>query len=234
MLNIVCVKRGTAFDPIYVNRLYAMVERHLTLPHRFICLTENSNGINPSISVAPFIDMSLERWWNKLELFKPHPILENNRTLFFDLDTVIVNNIDDIASYNGEFAILHDLFAARRGPVRRPSIKQPHRGQWLGSAIMSIAPGFGEFIWKGLIQEKGRIKYYPGDQQFIAKKFIDTKYSPDIWQELYPGKIHSFKASVLDRTFKDHFDKGMSIVCFHGKPRPHEVNHLDWMKEHWR
>lgn len=232
MLNVVCVKRGTAFTPDYVNKLYHMVERHLTLPHKFICLTEHPQGLDRQISAYDFVDMRLEKWWNKLELFKPHPELEGNRTFFLDLDTVIVGNIDEIASYDGDFAILHDMFAARSGKVKRPS--QPQRGVWLGSAIMSIAPGFGTFIWEGIQKEISQIKRYPGDQQYIGKHLVEQKISPDIWQVMYPGQIHSYKASNLDKTFNEHFNKGMKIVCFHGKPRPHGVVHLDWMQKNWR
>ena len=42
MKNVVCIKWGEKYSAEYVNRLYGMVQRQLSLPHRFVCLTEDS------------------------------------------------------------------------------------------------------------------------------------------------------------------------------------------------
>ena len=39
------MKWGTKFGPEYVNRLYKMVEKNLTIPHRFVCFTDNTDGL---------------------------------------------------------------------------------------------------------------------------------------------------------------------------------------------
>ena len=41
--NIICMKWGTKFGASYVNRLYDMVERNTTVPHRFVCFTDDAN-----------------------------------------------------------------------------------------------------------------------------------------------------------------------------------------------
>ena len=43
--NVICIKWGTKFGPEYVNRLYHMVEKNLSIPHRFVCFTDNSEGL---------------------------------------------------------------------------------------------------------------------------------------------------------------------------------------------
>lgn len=233
MLNVVCVKRGTTYSSQYVNNLYHMVSRHLTLSHQFICLTEDGRGLEKNIHVHPFCDMRLQKWWNKLELFKPHPVLRGKRTLFFDLDTVIVGNINSLAQYEGDFAILYDMFAARSGMSSQLPLQSPMK-PWLGSAVMSIAPEFGTFLWNDIQKNVSQTKKFHGDQQYIGKKLLERKICPDIWQILYPECFQSYKASRLDRAFKDEYAKNLRVVCFHGKPRPHEALHLSWMKEHWR
>ena len=40
--HILCMKWGTKYGPEYVNRLYAMVRRHLSGDFRFVCLTDDS------------------------------------------------------------------------------------------------------------------------------------------------------------------------------------------------
>ena len=47
-------------------------------------------------------------WWNKLYLFKDGLFPKGDRILYFDLDTVITGRLDEIASYDGNFAILRD------------------------------------------------------------------------------------------------------------------------------
>ena len=51
--NIICIKWGTLFGPEYVNRLFSGVRRNLSVPVRFFCMTENSDGFHPDIEVLP-------------------------------------------------------------------------------------------------------------------------------------------------------------------------------------
>jgi len=39
------MKWGTKYGPEYVNRLYAMVRRHLTGDFNMVCLTDDTKGI---------------------------------------------------------------------------------------------------------------------------------------------------------------------------------------------
>ena len=45
MKNVVCIKWGEKFGSEYVNKLYNSIQRNLSLKHRFICLTDNAEGI---------------------------------------------------------------------------------------------------------------------------------------------------------------------------------------------
>lgn len=69
----------------YPDKLRSMVARHLTVPHRFVCLAEK---------VERDYDVQLTEvwphWWCKISLFDHF----RGPTLYFDLDTVIVGNID--------------------------------------------------------------------------------------------------------------------------------------------
>lgn len=47
--NVVCMKWGTVYGPEYVNILHHMVQRNLTGPYRFICLTDNPAGLEEGI-----------------------------------------------------------------------------------------------------------------------------------------------------------------------------------------
>ena len=75
MKNIICMKWGDKFGPEYVNRLHTMVEKNLTIPHRFVCFTDNGEGLNEGIEIRPLPEMTLdkslpERGWRKLTVFQ--------------------------------------------------------------------------------------------------------------------------------------------------------------------
>jgi hypothetical protein len=143
-------------------------------------------------------------WWNKILLFPP-----TERIVFLDLDTVIVDNADFLFQYDGPFCILRDFY----------------RKDGYGSAVMSIASGFGSEISRTFLADsKDAMRQVHGDQNWIERNVKDA----DIWQEQFPGKVVSYKAHCNGK-----FPNGAAIVCFHGLPRPHEVSD-NWMTEHWR
>ena len=96
--NVICIKWGTKFDADYVNCLYKMVEKNLTLPHRFVCFTDNSNGLLNGIEVRPLPELNDEgipdKAWKKLGLFTKDLADLEGEALFLDLDIVIRDNID--------------------------------------------------------------------------------------------------------------------------------------------
>lgn len=97
MINVVCVKTGTKYEPEFVNRLYRMVRNNLSLPFDFYCLTEISDGLNDEITtvdISDEVESGIDGFWPKLCIFNPDLYHEGGRTLFLDLDVVIQNNID--------------------------------------------------------------------------------------------------------------------------------------------
>ena len=51
--NVICIKWGDKFGADYVNRLYKMVERNLTLEHRFVALPINLRVLIKELKFAP-------------------------------------------------------------------------------------------------------------------------------------------------------------------------------------
>jgi hypothetical protein len=197
---VACVKVGKLYGAEYVNRLASMLGRHTTWPHFFVCLTDDASGLScPSWP----IETDLSGWWAKLALFKPGVFDE--RVIYLDLDTVIVGNVDFLFEYAGPFAILRSFLSPSR----------------YGSAIMSIAPGFGRHIWERFTPDVMKRLY--GDQDWIEEQVPEV----DFWQDVAPAKIGSYKADNLQEG-----PRGFSVCCFHGTPKPHEVN--GWVADVWR
>ena len=112
-MNIICMKWGDKFPAEYVNRLYAMVARNFSSEFRFVCFTENSNGIRNEVEIQNLPKLNLppnipERGWRKLTVFKKDFGGLEGKTLFLDLDVVIVGSLNEFSTHPGEFLIAHD------------------------------------------------------------------------------------------------------------------------------
>jgi hypothetical protein len=200
-LAVVCVlKTGGDFLPEHVLLLQKQVAEYLTLPHQFICL---SNVQIPGVYCVP-LTKGWPGWWSKIELFRH----DFGRTLFMDLDTVIVGNIDELAGYEHTFTALQAL-----SDDQRPSLASGVMA-WRGPRLdlydkFSAQPDH-------FIATCNRAGNW-GDQGFIYHHVGHW----DAWQNLFPGQIVSFKKHLKRRLPPP---KSTSIVCFHGKPRPWESN----------
>lgn len=203
-INVVCVLRsGGDYDAEYVERLQKGVAEHLKKPHKFVCLSDFDV---PCRRIPLAYDWP--GWWSKMELFRPDL---TGDLLFFDLDTVIVGDLKDIASQRA-LTMLRDFFAP----------------QYLASGVMYL-PWFerGE-VWRRWIKDPdGHMKEQRGhgDGGFLRDVF---RKRPQVWQEEFPGQIVSYKGHV--RVPQHPIEKGdgtvpknARVVCFHGKPRPRDV-----------
>lgn len=213
-VTFVCVSWGNycGRGAEYVNVLFDSVCRNLQagFPGKFVCFTDSPEGLNPAIEVRE-LPGNLGGWWNKLYLFKKDLFLNGERIIFLDLDTVIVSDIDDIVQYRGDFATLRDFY----DPTR------------FGPAIMAWRANHLTEIWDSYEKSGCPVDLPLGDLSWINKTFTEMQYTPDILQDLYPGKICSFKKDA-----KFTVPSKASIVCFHGEPRPHEAG--GWVENVWK
>lgn len=202
MLNVCCVKWGSKYEANYVYNLYEGVSRYLTLDHEFICFTEIPVF---GVPCKPIPVDGLNGWWNKLALFYKGVFKQNDHVLYFDLDTLIVDNIDDIGSYRGTFAILRDFY----------------RPNGYGSGVMSWQPSKCYKIWDKW-DELGRFELMNGDQHWIEMVWPGA----DILQDLFPRRLVSYKVHC-----ENHYPEDASVINFHGTPKPHECD--DWVRDFW-
>ena len=97
MMNFCCVYYGTKYSLDYVQVLYNMVERHLTIPHRFICFSDHVKPqkiLKGDIQFRKFRFHDYDGWWNKMQLFSEEANLVGP-CLYMDLDVVILDNINE-------------------------------------------------------------------------------------------------------------------------------------------
>lgn len=210
-MQVVCVNAGNyqGLGKQYVENLYAQVSSNLR-DFRFICFTDDPEDYAEGIKKHPLVEPTLKGWWHKLSLFKPGVFDDGERVLFLDLDTLIVGPLDGFAGYRGEFAMLGPFFK-NLNPIFAGA----------QSGVMAWRGGFGSEIWSAF-EAQGFPNFPGGDQAFINSLGL----SPDLWQEMLPGEVVSFKGSGGRKL------PGANVICFHGLPRPHQVG--GWVQDHWK
>jgi hypothetical protein len=210
VLTVLCVLRsGGDYNAEYVRKLRDGVAKHLTIPHRFVCLSD----VPVPCERIP-LKHDWPGWWAKLELFRPDVV--TGPTLFLDLDTIIVGNLDAVATIPDEFSMLN---------IRE---KDRHVGNsgamWMRRAFSEVYERFAEKpeYWIDYHVKHAKDRYM-GDQAFISDCFADI---PKLHHAL-PGFFKSYKYDNCRSTIP----AGCSVVCFGGHPRPHEAG--GWVKEAW-
>lgn len=194
---------GEIYNHNYVNVLAKSIKNNVTIPHEIVCLTDDSTNFSKDIDRVIKFSHNWPTWWGKIELFKPNQFTTES-VFYMDLDTIVVDNIDKIISYDGIFSGLRDFYALHS----------------LGSGIMAFKPKHCEKIYNEFIKRSDYIirNYKEGDQKWID----ENKPSIEYIQDIYPNQIVSFKRHCLNGN-DVNIPSSAKIICFHGNPRPHTV-----------
>ena len=218
-VNIVCMKWGTKYGPEYVNVLYNMVNRNITLPFRFICMTDIKEGINKEVEIFPLPVFQNPVWeyyrfcqaWRKLSLFDKELFDLKGKLLFLDLDVVIVDNIDCFFNYSDKLAIIENW-------------SQPGRLIGQASAFCFEVGKYYHLLEKYNKQHEEVMKNNRTEQVYITQELGEGNfdYFPDDWCKSF--KMHCMPGGILNSFLTPtKIPKNSKIIVFHGSPNPPEA-----------
>ena len=141
--------------------------------------------------------------------------------MFFDLDVVIFDNIDDLFKKDeGKFMIIRDFNRCR--------IKD---WKLCNSSVMRWQSGQLNYIWNEFQDRSSQImQQNHGDQDWITKRAVkDTNFWPDEWIRSYKWEMVGLKdTKLLTKDGKKFFrtpakiENGNKVAVFHGSPNPME------------
>jgi hypothetical protein len=160
-------------------------------------------------------------WWWKPYIFKQGHFPDGDINLFFDLDMVIVGNIDKLVSYlPNEFIGLEDVGRVFR---RTP--------QKLGSAVLKWPSNQYSNIWDEIESNPEKTRQFPGDQDWIWYLHrSNIKFFPESWIKSYKWEIRTrdelirVQGKNVFKTVRDPIlDPECSVIAFHGTPNPEDV-----------
>ena len=224
-LTVACClwgKWGDNHSVNYVNKMFRAMSIYLTIPHRFVCFTDRKadEGFDEGIEIMPLDVPSWVGILPKLKFYDPNNGL-TGRVLGMDLDKVILQNIDDFACRDEEFIVraMFKNFTA------------------VGGGMVSFNAGFGaKEIWEPLCRYPKMVEAMAGsegDERIVYESLLrGTIPKITFWQKILPGKIISYKVDMRRFHLKVP-PEDVAIVSFHGKPRPHSLKGIDWVKENW-
>jgi len=248
--TVACIKWGTLFGPEYVNRLYSGVRRNLSRPVRFLCMTEETDGLHPDIEVLdlpvePFAEPMGEALkvanrqgaMRKVSLFKPGLIPDLvGPVLGFDLDVVITGSLDPLLELApGDVVMPHDWVEARK---RRPT------GH---GSVFRYDPAVHRFLYEDLAaapyEEVERAR--GSEQRYTSHKAMENDfftYIPRNWVVSFKYDCNPFPGNYLRPAVLPDAAK---VVCFHGRPKMPEAitgyrgalirfaKPTGWLQDHW-
>ena len=206
-LTVACVKHGTKYGADYVNRLYAMVRRHLPGNWRFVCLTDDPQGICPEVGIVDISSIETRGWWTKLALFDPHMPFADRTVFYLDLDTVIVGDLSFIEGLSVGFYVLEHAFVPG-----------------FNSSVMLFDRAFAAPVYHRF--RRSDADRLVGDQDWLEECMPGIDSFPRGPIRLYKSLEPDLKSPGLAQT-------GAKIVTFPTVPKPHQVPH-GWVEDYWR
>lgn len=237
MINILCMKWGTKYGAEYVNRLYAMVARNLSMPFRFVCLTDNSEGINGRVETFPIPSLQLningpERGWNKLVTFAGELYDLEGQTLFLDLDLILVSPIDELFTLPGSVVIIRDWL--KKDGTGNSSVYRFNIGEH---------PEVLTEFQRDFVAIKRR---YRNEQEYLSAALLKRNaltYWPEEWCRSF--KRHCMHYLPKSLWCPPSIPENAKVIVFHGHPHPDEAiegktgkwyrfaRPASWVKDFW-
>jgi hypothetical protein len=219
---ILCMLWGNwgGANPIqYVKNLRNMVARHTTIDYDFYCITDRQIDLD-GVNVIE-LPTHITKWKFNLPKFymhADHQAIKGRRILFFDLDTVIVGNIDEFLLY-GRYLCTIKPFNPTNWHVSTPG------------GVLSFVGGETAWIWnKVKEQPEFWVKTTGGKERLILNR-LEPKGKWDRWQDILPGQLVSYKRHVV----KGKDIGNARVVAFHGNPRPHVAARQDkFINQNWQ
>lgn len=233
-IDCACVIHGDGYTWQYVERLYNMLNRHIAPGIRLHVYTESTREVPSPMIKHELDDWGIsgpkQSWWYKMQLFNSNH--HAGTLLYFDLDTVIVKNIDWIWKSSPDY-----FWGVRDFKyLWRPT------NYGLNSSIMWWDTRKFNYVWEQFSRPTitQSIAGYHGDQDYITqaiapsdRRFFDiTRIKSWRWECLDGGYNFQKKryntpnagTVVSDRT---------NVLVFHGNPKPNEVQD-SMIIQHWQ
>jgi hypothetical protein len=181
------------YSAIHVNRLRHMVGRHLHIPHRFLCITDDSSGLDADIETLPMWpgDELLYRHTRRLRMFSAGAREAlGDRVLNLDLDTVVCGDLTPLATRSEPLVIWWS-----------PSLRTKSARVYNPSVVL-FAPGDLDAMWQSFSADpadaivRARRHGWRNSDQAILNDWI-TQHGVPVHRLTEADGLYSFRDHIL-------------------------------------
>ncbi|MDR3078992.1 MAG: hypothetical protein LBU15_03060 [Rickettsiales bacterium] len=236
--NVICIKWGSSdyYGARHVNRLYRSILENSSGKINFYCFTDDPEGLEAGIVPKAMVTLkNVEKTgcsiYNKEVGLCDDGLggLEGQRVLYFDLDTVLVGNIDSFFEIprGDEFYIIRDWNHGRNAAIGQASCYS-----WRVGTLGYVKSYFEEH-W-GEVHRK----FGSASQEYLSSKVMEKfgkmNFWPDSWCRSF--KCHCLPSPLIPflRRFKmATIPAGARVICFHGRPKPEDAALGLWPERSW-
>jgi len=227
-ISVVCFlwDEGTKeFLPKHVNMLAKMVKKHLPIPHRFICITDEIEGFDEDVEVFKlpenvewikkikntfnsYFPSSYRRLW----IFSEEAKCLGERILMLDIDCLIVSSLIPL------FKIPDDFVGWRPRSTKTSPVKSTTGVKRICGGTMLLRTGTHTFIWdtfslEGI--EKAKKQRWGGSDQ----AWLSYNLAKDC--AVFPDAIGIYHSQDGARIWKN-LPEDACIIHFNGLINPWE------------
>lgn len=212
----------TPYTVEQVNTLRRMVEKNLTIAHRFVVFTDYiRSGLDSEI-----LQLKMIFPWKEMERCLPRTQMFNSKTLKnlasrvvqIDLDCVITGNIDFVFKKHSKkkIALWRDALAHNR------STDYLYNG-----SLVSFDPRSNlNLADPPKMSTIGRSGFAGSDQAWYRIELGENMPTFDQCDGVYSFKFDGIRKTGL-------LPEDARIVFFHGQPKPWDIK-LDWIESHYK
>jgi hypothetical protein len=211
-----------------VNALMRGIARHFSAPHRFICVTDDAEGLDPKVEAVPL-------WTDFADLISPHggrnpacyrrlrafhPDIGSvlgQRFVSMDLDTVIVGDLMPVFDRDEEFIALGDT---------NPTTNY-NGGLWM------LTAGARARVWTEFDPVESPRLAYQARQFGSDQAWISYCLGPKEAKWTKADGVYSFRNDIR---MGGHLPHDARLVSFHGEYdpwMPHVQALTSWVAAHY-
>ncbi len=225
--TVICLKWGDRYGPEYVNRLHTMVQKNTERPLRFICITDDTDGLKNEVETRPMPPFDLPetfrfKGFRRMFLFQEKLYDLEGDILHLDLDLIVTGSIDGFFDHHPD-----------ANYIVAENWTQP--GQGIGNmSVFRYRVGTLTTIWERFSADPlGMLKQYTNSQTFCSRTLGDFPMFPLEW-------CIGFKTELIPSWPMRYFVKPKRppvearIVAFTGKPDMDEAIRGEWPEKKLR
>lgn len=223
------------YDMTYARKLITRFKELSMLKVNAYCITDRPDEIS---DIATTIEPPFgegKGWWNKMKAYDS--FYKEEYAVYLDIDTVLIKNFDD--------EIRTAMVALNKNTYKVACVSDAigWKNNKYSSSMMVLKKGKMEEVFALFSLESWRLfDYDGGDQVWTGHLLEEWKAGgvSDVWymDEDNPNlklnlKFHLGKKILGQWKFPSYIPPQCKIVDCGGRPKPHELEHLKYIKENW-